>query len=70
MIDLGGESIGAGEYTHLGRVTEFKFCNHIAEAFRKYYSINNLRTLGQDWGECKKRKKDKCLLHKEQACLP
>ena len=51
MIDLGGEAIGAGEYTHLGRITEFKYCNHIAEAFRKHYPISNLKTLGEDWGK-------------------
>jgi len=50
VIDLGGEAIGSGEYVHLGRITEFKYCNHIASAFRKQYPISSLKTLGEDWG--------------------
>jgi len=50
VIDLGGEPISADQYTHLGRVTEFKFCNHIASAFRRDYPISNLGSLGESWG--------------------
>lgn len=50
VIDLGGEAIGAEEYTHLGRITEFKYCNHIASAFRKQFPISDLGDLGESWG--------------------
>ena len=44
MIDLGGESIGADEYTHLGRVTEFRYSRDIGRAFR---GLSALSSLGQ-----------------------
>ena len=50
VIDLGGEPIKGDEYFHLGKVTEFKYCNHIAEAMRGYYPLLNLATLGESWG--------------------
>jgi alpha-amylase len=50
VIDLGGEAISGSEYTHLGRITEFKYCNHIANAFRKNYPLSDLKNLGEEWG--------------------
>ena len=49
VIDLGGDSIKGDEYFHLGKVTEFKYCYHIGEAFRGYYSLAHLETIGEDW---------------------
>lgn len=42
VIDLGGEAISASEYTHLGRITEFKYCNHMFGAFRNHFPLSNL----------------------------
>jgi len=39
VIDLGGEAIGSGEYTHLGRVTEFRYSRDIGRAFRGLTSL-------------------------------
>ena len=50
VIDQGGEPITSEEYTHLGRVTEFKYGIKIGEAFRRQWPIANLRTIGPDWG--------------------
>lgn len=36
VIDLGGEPITTGQYTHLGRVTEFKYGAKIGGIFRKW----------------------------------
>lgn len=36
VIDLGGEPITTGQYTHLGRVTEFKYGAKIGTIFRKW----------------------------------
>ena len=47
--DLGGEPITGDEYFHLGKVPEFEYCYHIAEAFRGYYSLAHLETIGEDW---------------------
>ena len=49
VIDLGGEPIKGDEYFHLGKVTEFKYCNHIANAFRGEFSLAHLETIGEDW---------------------
>jgi len=35
VIDLGGEGIGAAEYLHIGRVTEFKWGIELGKALRK-----------------------------------
>ena len=50
VIDLGSEPIKGDEYFHLGKVTEFKYCNSIAEAMRGFYPISNLETIGDDFG--------------------
>ena len=50
VIDLGGEAIGVGDYLHLGRITEFKYCNFMGQAFRKHFSLRDLRTIGESWG--------------------
>lgn len=36
VIDLGGEPITTGQYTHLGRVTEFKYGAKLGTVFRKW----------------------------------
>lgn len=36
VIDLGGEPITTGQYTHLGRVTEFKYGAKLGTIFRKW----------------------------------
>ena len=43
VIDMGGEPIQASDYTHIGRVTEFKHCKHIGDVIRK----NNNQKLGK-----------------------
>jgi alpha-amylase len=50
VIDLGGEPISGSEYFSLGRITEFKYCNHMFGAFRKYFPLNNLWNFGEAWG--------------------
>ncbi|XP_077978297.1 alpha-amylase 1-like [Glandiceps talaboti] len=47
VIDQGGEPIKATDYTHLGRVTEFKYGLELSNCFR---GNNNLRWLS-NWGE-------------------
>lgn len=36
VIDLGGEPISSGQYTHLGRVTEFKYGAKLGTVIRKW----------------------------------
>ena len=49
VIDLGGEPITGEEYYSqgLGRITEFKYCNHIADAFRRNFQLKNLANFGE-----------------------
>ena len=47
VIDQGGEPITAGEYTGIGRVTEFKYCLNVGN---NVYSMQHLETLGPNWG--------------------
>ncbi|XP_077978331.1 alpha-amylase 2-like [Glandiceps talaboti] len=47
VVDYGGEPIKATDYTHLGRVTEFKYGQELSLCFR---GKNDLRWLG-NWGE-------------------
>jgi len=35
VIDLGGEAVGAGEYLHIGRITEFKWGIELGRTLRK-----------------------------------
>ena len=46
MIDLGGEAISSSEYTHLGRVTEFRYSRDMGKAFRRQFALKVLRGLG------------------------
>merc|ERR1712130_805688 len=47
VIDQGGEPITAGEYTGIGRVTEFKYCFGVGE---NMHSLRHLETIGSSWG--------------------
>ena len=42
MIDLGGEGISSNEYSHLGRVTEFKYSRDLGKAFRRKFELSVL----------------------------
>lgn len=37
VIDLGGESISSHEYSHLARVTEFKYSAKLGTVFRRWH---------------------------------
>ncbi|CRK95800.1 CLUMA_CG009256, isoform A [Clunio marinus] len=50
VIDLGGETIKATEYTHLGTVTEFRYSAEIGKAFRGRNQLRYLRNFGTEWG--------------------
>ncbi|XP_033100290.1 alpha-amylase 4N-like [Anneissia japonica] len=50
VIDQGGEPITAGEYTGLGRVTEFKYCLRIAEGIRGSTPMKHFSNFGSEWG--------------------
>jgi len=45
VIDQGGEPIKDEEYIHLGRVTEFKYCGHIANFFRGGQRLADIRSI-------------------------
>ena len=47
VIDQGGEPITAGEYTGIGRVTEFKYCFGLGSNVN---NLKNLSNIGQSWG--------------------
>merc|ERR1712227_214053 len=47
VIDQGGEPITAGEYTGIGRVTEFKYCFGVGE---NTHSLRHLESIGPAWG--------------------
>lgn len=47
VIDQGGEPITAGEYTGIGRVTEFKYCFGVGE---NVHSLGSLESIGPAWG--------------------
>ena len=47
VIDQGGEPITAGEYTGIGRVTEFKYCFGLGSNVN---NLRNLQTIGSSWG--------------------
>jgi len=47
VIDLGGgEAISSSEYTHLGRVTEFRYSRDLGKAFRRQFALSVLSGLG------------------------
>ncbi|XP_014855795.1 PREDICTED: pancreatic alpha-amylase-like [Poecilia mexicana] len=52
VIDLGGEAISYKEYTHLGRVTEFKFGAKLGYVFRKWNGekLSYTKNWGEGWG--------------------
>ncbi|XP_071851934.1 alpha-amylase B-like [Apostichopus japonicus] len=50
VIDQGGEPITAGEYTHIGRVTEFKYSSEIGNAVLGYNQLRWLSNFGEGWG--------------------
>ncbi|GLV35221.1 Amylase proximal [Carabus blaptoides fortunei] len=50
VIDLGSEPISKHEYTHIGRVTEFKHSAEIGRAFRGLNQLKYLKNWGPDWG--------------------
>ncbi|KAM9719598.1 alpha-amylase-like [Menidia menidia] len=52
VIDLGGEAISSAEYSHLGRVTEFKYGTKLGTVFRKWNGEKLLytRSWGEGWG--------------------
>ena len=44
VIDLGHEAISAYEYTHLGRITEFRYSRDVGRAFRRHFALSHLST--------------------------
>uniref|UniRef100_A0ABM0MEQ1 alpha-amylase n=1 Tax=Saccoglossus kowalevskii TaxID=10224 RepID=A0ABM0MEQ1_SACKO len=50
VIDYGGEAISATEYTHLGRVTEFKYGQELSNCFRGNNDLKWLVSWGEPWG--------------------
>jgi len=50
VIDLGGEAISGDEYFGLGRVTEFKYGNHLGRLFRGRDQLKFLQNWGEGWG--------------------
>lgn len=46
VIDKGAEPITAGEYLHLGKVTEFRVCDWLASCIRKN-DFNCLKDFGK-----------------------
>ncbi|XP_061694235.1 alpha-amylase-like [Syngnathoides biaculeatus] len=52
VIDLGGEPISAWQYSHLGRVTEFKYGAKLGTVFRKWHGekLCYTRNWGEGWG--------------------
>uniref|UniRef100_A0AAY4ALB3 alpha-amylase n=1 Tax=Denticeps clupeoides TaxID=299321 RepID=A0AAY4ALB3_9TELE len=51
VIDLGGEPITSGEYTGLGRVTEFKYGAKLGEVMRRWngQKLSYLKNWGEGW---------------------
>jgi alpha-amylase len=52
VIDLGGEPIKATEYTHMGRVCEFKYGRDLGNVVRKWNNqrLAYLKNFGEGWG--------------------
>lgn len=52
VIDMGGEAVSAREYTHLGRVTEFRYGYKLGNVIRKNggEKMQYLKNFGQSWG--------------------
>ena len=51
VIDLGGEPISSNDYTHIGRVTEFKYGMNLGDCFRKNSGqrLAYLKNFGEGW---------------------
>ena len=52
VIDQGGEPVRASQYTHLGRVTEFKYGLKLGEVIQKMngQKLSYLKNFGEGWG--------------------
>ncbi|CAG0886066.1 unnamed protein product [Cyprideis torosa] len=51
VVDLdGSEPITASDYTHIGRVTEFKYGQFLTQAWRKGLVLQDLENFGEEWG--------------------
>uniref|UniRef100_A0A671S0V8 Alpha-amylase n=1 Tax=Sinocyclocheilus anshuiensis TaxID=1608454 RepID=A0A671S0V8_9TELE len=52
VIDLGGEPITSGEYTGIGRVTEFKYGARLGNVIRKWNGekLSYVKNWGEGWG--------------------
>ena len=52
VIDMGGEPIRGEHYTHMGRVTEFKYGKELGDVIRKNFGqrLAYLRNFGEGWG--------------------
>ena len=48
VIDRGGEPITADQYFHLGRVTEFKFCDDMGDCFNGWTDLVHLKSYPWD----------------------
>ena len=50
VIDLGGEAISSSEYTHLGRITEFRYSRDVGRAFGRHFPLSLLSQFAsQSW---------------------
>lgn len=50
IVDLGDTATNKYDYTHLGTITEFRYCMAIGRAFRGGHLLSSLRNFGTDWG--------------------
>jgi len=50
VIDMGGESIKASEYSGIARVTEFRFSRDLSRVFNGDVNLKYLRNFGSGWG--------------------
>ncbi|XP_057664203.1 alpha-amylase-like [Diorhabda carinulata] len=50
VIDLGGESSKATDYTHIGAILEFKYCSKLSNIFKGNDKLTYLSGWGVPWG--------------------
>ncbi|KDR10404.1 alpha-amylase 1-like [Zootermopsis nevadensis] len=50
VIDYGSEAVKSGEYSDLGRVTEFNYGTYLGKGFSGDYPISHFHNFGSDWG--------------------
>ncbi|PNF32627.1 Alpha-amylase 1 [Cryptotermes secundus] len=50
VIDYGGEAVKRGEYTSLGRVTEFNYGTFLGKGFSGNFPISHFYNFGSEWG--------------------